>query len=142
MPEDNTTQEALKDIKEINIHAKNSEDLLNAIESDLIDLNDHITTIEEFIVITNPDSEEKKEEEKKENEQESKKVNEEKETKGDTGTEEEQEEAITLEDVHTEIKQVNDNLTTTNNLLISDVFSNGVIAGVILFTLFWNRVMK
>lgn len=142
MPEDNTTQEALKDIQEINIHTKNSEDLLNAIESDLIDLNDHITTIEEFIVINNPDSEEKKEEEKKEDEQEDKKANEEKETKGDTGAEEEQEENITLEDVHEEIKQVNDNLSTTNNLLISDVFSNGVIAGVILFTLFWNRVMK
>lgn len=104
---------------------------LDSIDSNVQDINDNI---EEYLVISKP---EKQEEEKQEEEKEEKKE----ETKGDTKSTFQTSEEY-LEEI-LEIQQ-NDSITLSNieNLLIVNVFSIGILIGVMLLTLFWNRYFK
>lgn len=127
-------QDAINAIQEIvNIGEENGEQLLS-ISQQLNDINNHITNIDEFVITL--------QEEKKKNEQETKEITKEKtETETKNGTTE-TEETITNTEIYNEIVQVNDNLEIQNSLLTVGIFSQGIIIGVLLLTLFWKRVIR
>lgn len=129
------TDDAIQAVIEIaEIEHINNESLA-CIESSLEDINNHIADIDEYIVITNKEAE-KKDEQKAEK---AEKQDEQKAEKGDTETREEE---VTISDIHSEIKAVNDNLTGTNTLLTTALFAQGIIIGVLVMILFWEKFLK
>ena len=100
---------------------------LNSIDSNVSDIN---SNIEEYLILKEPDKIEKIENEKKE------------ETKSETREVEENTSEFTIDDVYSEITQTNSILTEQNNILTVGLFSQGILIGVLVLTLFWNRFMK
>ena len=125
-------KESLEEAAKIFIEKANEiNDNLSNIESNTIDINENV---EELLVISNPDYEEK--EEKEEEKEEAKK---EISIKSD---QQEEEEEISISDIYTEIQETNSLLNYQNNLITVGVFSQGIIIGVLILTLFWNRFIR
>lgn len=134
MQEEYTEQDAIQAVQDIAKQGLENEEILNEIESDLTDINEHIINIDEYLVINN------KEEEKKD-EQEAEKVDEKENQKSGEG-EQEEIQAVTLDDIYNEVAEVNDNLENTNNLLTVGVWTQGIVIGVLLLTIFWRKFFK
>lgn len=111
---------------------KNIDENIGDIKSDLIDINDYLTIQNSEIVKEDKNEDEKKEDDKKE----------ENITKSGEQENQQEEQSITLEDISIQLDNTNHLLDTQNNLLIVNIFSSGIIAGVLLLTLFWNRFFK
>lgn len=140
MNEEENQEVSIDDAKQaiINIEENTSEntEILNEIESDLTDLNQHITNIDEYLVINN--NEQRKEQTtKKENEE-----TEQKEEEQITENQSEESEEITLTNIYSEIQTVNENLTLTNNILSGNIIFLGIIVGVVLGKILWDRLRK
>ena len=110
---------------------KNIDENIGDIKSDIIDINEYLTIQNSEIV-----KEEKKEDEKKEEKTE------ENITKSGDQENQQEEQSITLEDISIQLDNTNHLLDTQNNLLIVNIFSSGIIVGVLLLTLFWTRFFK
>lgn len=113
--------------------------IVNTITSSLDSIDSHVINIDEkldeIIVIQSPEKEEKKDEQKDE------KTIEEKTTK--SGEQEEQiTEEITISDVYTEIQTTNTLLERQNNILEFGIFSLGIMIGILVLALFWQRVVR
>lgn len=131
-----SVEEAKQSIINIEENTSENTELLNEIESDLTDLNQHITNIDEYLVINN--NEQRKEQTtKKENEE-----NEQKEEEQITENQSEESEEITLTNIYSEIQTVNENLTLTNNILSGNIIFLGIIVGVVLGKILWDRLRK
>ena len=127
-------QEALSYIQKIQENTLSNGEYLAGIENDLDDINEHIASIDEYIIIANKEvseDEQKSEEDIKQEEQ-----------KNETSGRREVQTEITIEDVHSEVVQINTTLKETNDLLTVGIFAQGIIIGVLVFTLFWNRFMR
>ena len=135
--EEYTEQEAIEAVQDIAKQGLENGEVLNEIESDLTDINEHVANIDEYLVINNKEAEENKEDEQKAEE-----IIEEKNTKAGESENEEQGEEISIENVYTEIVQTNQHLENQTQLLTVGIFSQGIIIGVLLLTLLWNRFIK
>ena len=130
------SDDAIQAVIEIAEIEHNNNESLACIESSLEDINNHIADIDEYIVITNKEAEKKDEQEA----EKADKQDEQKAEKGDNETRAEEE--VTLSDIHSEIKAVNDNLTGTNTLLTTALFAQGIIIGVLVMIVFWEKFLK
>ena len=54
----------------------------------------------------------------------------------------EQESSVTLETISAQIETTNSLIQDSNNLAIVNIFSQGILIGVILLALFWKRLVK
>lgn len=131
-------QDALQAIQDIaEIGAKNAENIiglqesLDSIDSHVIDINDYIVT---------------KSSENKEDEQSTEEINEEKKEDSISSEEETQpkvsDQQISIEELHAEVAEVNQHLQTIENLGIVSIFAEASIVGVILFYIFWKKVLS
>lgn len=134
--EEYTEKEAIQAIEDIAKSEQENNEILNEIESDLTDIDEHITNIDEYLVINNKEEEQK-------NEQESEKIDGKENQKSGEGEQEQEEvQAVTLDDIYNEVAEVNDNIENTNSLLTVGVWSQGIIIGVLLLTIFWRKFFK
>ena len=129
------SDDAIQAIIEIAEIEHNNNESLACIESSLEDINNHIADIDEYIVITNKEAEKK-------DEQEAEKADKQDEQKAEKDDTETREEEVTISEIHSEIKAVNDNLTGTNTLLTTALFAQGIIIGVLVMILFWEKFLK
>lgn len=125
----NNNETAISD-EEAYLILKNIDENIGDIKSDVIDIRDNIEETE----IAN-EKEEKKEEEKKEEKQEISEIK-----SGEAEAEEES--SVTLETLSAQIDDTNSLLQDNNNLQTIGIFTQGIIIGVLLLTLFWSRFVK
>ena len=134
--ENYSTEDALRNIQDISDNSLEQLREIKKVQTSLDSLNEHVSSLDDYLVIQKKKEEEQKKEEQKDEEKE------ETETKNDVRSGEEETEEITLSEVYTEIQTVNEHLEYQNNLLTISIFSSGIIIGVLLITLFWNRFIK
>lgn len=135
--ENYSTEDALRNIQDISDNSLEQLKEIKKVQTSLDSLNEHVSSLDDYLVIQKKKEEEqKKEEEKKDEEKE------ESETKSDLRTGEEETEEVTLSELYSEVQTVNQHLEYQNNLLTISIFSSGIIIGVLLITLFWNRFIK
>lgn len=108
---------------------------LNSIDSNVSNINDNLETL---LVIKEPV--ENKDEQKTETSIAEKKSTETK--SGETGETTEETEAVTLTDIYDSVEKVNENITLTNQILTGNILFLGVIVGVLLFKIMWDRFKK
>lgn len=114
---------------------------LSEIKESIDSIESHITNIDEIISLNQENGIDEQETEKVDK-QEKEETGEQKESKSESKSESEEAEEIDLSDIHTEIQQVNENLTLTNQILTGTILFLGVIVGVMLFKIVWDRLKK
>lgn len=136
-------QQAINEISEIAKSGLENVKQLKEINQQLSDINYHISALDDYIVDNTVDTEQLKKGSEKTDEQETKETSEETETKDRAGENtEENTEEITITEVHAEVVKVNENLQLTNSILTGNIVFLGVLAGIIIFKIMWDRFSK
>ena len=129
-------EDAMRNIQDIAEHGLQNIKELQKIETSLDSMNEHISSLDDYLVIQKKKEEEEKKkiEEKKEEEQKA-------ESKSGEQTEEKTEEK-TLDDIYEELSVIDSDIKESNTLQTVGIFSQGIIIGVLLLTIFWVKFFR
>lgn len=132
-------EQAIEEITQIAKSGLENVKQLKEINQQLSDINYHVSALDDYIVEDLRDPKQITKDSENLNEQETKENVEETETKASAGDNQEE---ITITDIHTEIVKVNDNIQLTNSILTGNIVFLGVLAGIIIFKIMWDRFSK
>lgn len=128
--EEEQLNNALYNVQNINDTSVDSNNQLYQINNTLIEIDNKLYTINELLNEKNEQTTEKTSEEKKEA------------RKGTDQEEADTESEITLETIHEDLQANNQILQNQQNLLTVNVFAIGILIGVVLLSMFWDRYLK
>lgn len=112
--------------------------IINNIDENIGDIKSNVEDINDFL----KESEFKEDEQKTEKTDGEKKEEDKKEQTREIEQPAEEESSVTLETISAQIETTNSLIQDSNNLATVNIFSQGILIGVILLALFWKRLVK
>ena len=113
---------------------------LNNLNQNTVATNNSVQELKEYFIKKDKEEEKEKQEAEKQAKEEAE-IKEQEEAEAQTKAEQTREAQQTQEEIYTEqLQNINTQLEVTNGMLVGNFVTDGIICGVLLLTILWNKL--
>ena len=113
---------------------------IDALNQNTVTTNNSIKELQEYFIKKDKEAEKEKQQAEKQAQEEAE-IKEQEEAEAQTKAEQTREAQQTQEEIYTEqLQNINTQLEATNGMLVGNYVTDGIICGVLLLTILWNKL--